>query len=191
MLTLVYDTETTGLPIRSLPVDDLNQARIVQLAMVLMADDKEVGCFYSRFQPVDWPNIHPKAFEAHGLTPEDCEYCGTGAELAMRLYQQWCDLADNIVAHNIAFDEQLINIEGGRANLGVIRKPQFCTMKMLTPIMGLKRANGAAKWPNLAEALMHCYKEEHQKAHDALADVRATAKLWRWIVNNHIPLDQQ
>jgi len=188
MLSLIFDTETTGLPSKTLPPDHPAQARVMQLAMVLMDDDKEVGCFYSRFMPDEWPTVHPKAYEAHGLTVGACAQCGIEQRIGLELYNQWVDIADNIVAHNYKFDTQLIDIEAGVLVIERLNhKPTFCTMEILTPVMKLTRANGAPKWPNLAEALDYCYPgTKIEKAHDALGDVRATAKVWRHIVKNNV-----
>ena len=188
MITCIFDTETTGLPNKNLPVDHPDQARIVQLAALLLSDDNEVGCFYSRFQPDAWPPIHPKAYEAHKLSVLDCADCGISAAVALQVFNSFVGVADVVVAHNYKFDVQLIDIELGRAMIQLPpAKPSYCTMEALTPIMGLRRANGAPKWPNLAEALEFCAPGTvFDKAHDALADVRATAKVWKWLnANGH------
>jgi DNA polymerase III subunit epsilon len=37
------------------------------------------------------------------------------------------------------------------------------------------------KWPKLHEAHRHCFGKEFEDAHDALADVRACAKVFFWL----------
>jgi DNA polymerase III subunit epsilon len=185
MITLVFDTETTGLPNSKLTCDHPDQARIMQIAMLLLDDDKEVGCFYSRLLPDEWPPCHLKAYEAHGLTEGLCKDTGVQQALAINNLYAFIEACDVIVAHNIKFDQSLVDIEGGLLGLNQpIEKPRYCTMELMTPIMGLTRANGAIKWPNLAEALSYCVPGQTiDKAHDALSDVRATAKVWRWLIN--------
>lgn len=188
MITLVFDTETTGFPSKTLPADHPNQARIMQIAMLLLDGDTEVGCFYGHLYPSSWPTPHSAATAAHGITVENCTRLGVSAASAMAVFDNFVNAADKVIAHNLKFDSQMIDIECGLLSNPVkydwTSKSFGCTMEILTPIMGLKRANGAAKWPNLAEALDFCEKGAViENAHDALGDVRATAKVWRHLVN--------
>lgn len=189
MITLVFDTETTGFPSKTLPADHPNQARIMQIAMLLLDGEQEVGCFYSHFAPVKWPTPHSAATAAHGITLERCEQLGVFSGHALNIFDGFLNAADKVVAHNLKFDAQLIDIECGLIMSPIkydwTAKSFACTMEILTPIMGLKRANGAPKWPNLAEALDFCEKGAViDNAHDALGDVRATAKVWQYLVRN-------
>ena len=188
MITLVFDTETTGFPSKTLPVDHPNQARIMQIAMLLLDGDKEVGCFYGHMFPSNWPTPHSAATAAHGITVENCERLGVSVAHALAVFDSFVNAADKVVAHNLKFDSQLIDIECGLLSSPIkydwTAKSFGCTMEILTPLMGLKRANGAPKWPNLGEALDFCEKGAViDNAHDALSDVRATAKVWRHLVN--------
>jgi DNA polymerase III epsilon subunit-like protein len=47
----------------------------------------------------------------------------------------------------------------------------------------LKISHISFKWPKLTEAYRHCYDRDFDGAHDALADVRATADVFRWLVS--------
>lgn len=194
MITLVFDTETTGLPSRTLPPDHSDQARIMQIAMLLVEDGKEIGSFYSRLIPDNWPAVHPKAFEAHGLSCVDCERLGINQSVALAIFEDFYGVADTVVAHNLMFDSQMVDIEVAMQNKSSIynwkdQTKHACTMLMFTPIVKATRANGQAKWPNLAETLNYCYPGETiSKAHDALGDVRATAKVWNWLQTTNAPV---
>lgn len=184
MISLIFDTETTGFPSKDLLPDDPKQARIVQLAMLLLDNNnKEIGCFYSKFVPNGWNGIHPGAQAVHGITYEDCERTGIQQKVGLELYYEWVGIADNVVAHNYHFDRQLINIETALLSIqSAPVKQSFCTMEILVPHMKLLRPNGLPKWPKLSEALDWCIPGATiDKEHDALGDVRATAKVWTCI----------
>lgn len=185
MNVLLFDTETTGMPLKGVPASDSAQARVMQLGAILLAGDKEVASFYSLLYPDSWPTIHPKAQAAHGISLEDCLATGISQKAALSVFANLVDAADIVVAHNYAFDYQMLSIEYDL--LGQVFKPNkhACTMELMTPIMGLKRLNGSPKWPNLAEAYKYCTGRELDGAHDALADVRGCADIWRWLVTNN------
>lgn len=185
MITLVFDTETTGLPLKGVEPSAPEQARVMQLGAVLLDDDKEVACFYSRLYPDQWPVVHPMAEAAHGLTKEMCEKTGIGQKFVVDTFLELMDAADVVVAHNYKFDHQMMTIEFALQGKIFAPKKHGCTMLAMTSICGLTRSNGAPKWPNMQEALTKCYPGETiSKAHDALGDVKACARVWRWLVNN-------
>ena len=97
-------------------------------------------------------------------------------------------MADLLVAHNLDFDRTMIVAELFRmrqwesllaAKQAFVEKPGFCTMKATTPICKLPGKFGNDyKWPKLQEAYKHLFNEEFQGAHDAMADVRACARVY-------------
>ena len=108
---LIFDTETTGLPDYKLPLDDPNQARIVQLACLLLDKSfNEVGCFHSLIQPTGW-SIHPGAQAAHGITIEECQESGIPVEAALHVFEGFYGAADVVIAHNLKFDARLVMTE--------------------------------------------------------------------------------
>lgn len=200
-MILVFDTETTNLPQPKLPLTHPAQARICQLACILLDElFNEVGCFYSLIKPNGWI-MQPGAQAAHGITQEKCEKQGISIDDAMIMLFTFNRIATKgRVAHNIKFDTELFNIElnikNGKSNMS----PQFldsganifCTMLAMTPVCKLPgRGNGNYKWPKLSEAAKHIGVELNG-AHDALNDVRATAKIFHWLVENkHVTIANQ
>lgn len=186
MISLIFDTETTTLPSKSLAPDAQGQARIMQLAMLLTDENnKELAVYKSLVMPTDWGPVHPKAYEAHGLSIEQCDDLGMPITHVLSTFAMMYELCDVAVAFNKDFDIQLLDIEFIRHAMVTPRhKPYHCAMKPLTSIMGLTRSNGAPKWPNLKEAFLHCTGKTLENAHDALADVRATGEVWNWLINN-------
>ena len=109
----------------------------------------------------------------------------------MPLFNSHLNRAELVVAHNIKFDSQLIDIENQQSDFKVDwRQRKFiCTMELMTPICKLPSQRQTYKWPKLQEAYNYCFKEDFKGAHDALSDVRATARVLRWLVDNrHVSL---
>lgn len=184
MITLVVDTETTGLPMKGIPASDPKQARVLQFGAVLLQDSKEVACLYTKLFPDNWPEIHPAALNAHGITLADCQATGIGQKQALAVLDEFVEAADIVVAHNYKFDYQMLTIEYELQGRLFAPKKHACTMELMTPICKLTKSNGQEKWPNLAEAATHVGYVSTAKAHDALADVKACVSIWKWLVAN-------
>jgi len=198
-MILVFDTETSTFPSSNLPANHPNQARIVQLAWLLL-DEKfeERACFNSLIKLPSTVKIAEGAKKAHGISEEDCAKYGIEAEVAVSSLVQLAHKSSTIVGHNVSFDGKLIDIEY-ELLLGLSDKRWFngcgglfCTMEAMTPICKLPFANGKRawgnqkyKWPTLQEAHCHAFGNKFEGAHDALADVRATARVYRWLMSSH------
>lgn len=94
-----------------------------------------------------------------------------------------------MVAHNKSFDMFLIRIALRRYGLLTDDMdawwkalPTFCTMKATTNLCALPGKRGGFKWPKLIEAYRHAFGEDFSGQHDAMADVKACARLHRWII---------
>ena len=86
-----------------------------------------------------------------------------------------------IVAHNMAFDEKIVGAEFIRNRMpnSVSGKKKLCTMLASTDYFQLPGPYGY-KWPKLSELYTELFGYDFEGAHDALADIRATAKcFWK------------
>lgn len=185
---LIFDTETTDLYNNLLPQDHPKQARICQMAaLVLDKDFNELNQFSVLIKPDNW-TIQPGAARAHGISIDKCEKNGVGIALALELFGTFMLQVKYMVGHNIKFDTNLVGSEMFRQRItGVKFDKGICTMLTMTNICKLhnpKRPNGGFKWPKLTEAYKHCFGVEFDKAHDALADVKACGKVFKWLVDN-------
>ena len=180
---LVYDTETTDLPNFGIAANHPKQARIVQLACVLMDEaHKEVASFCSLIKPCNWV-IQSGAQAAHGISQQECVEKGIGIEVALSVFNEFDRLCDLHIAHNIKFDSFLIKVER-ELLFGMGKhsdKQQFCTMLSMTNICRLPGKYGKYKWPKLQEVHEYLFHAPFEGAHDALADVRACAKVYKWL----------
>lgn len=183
MIRLYYDTETTGFPAKvGTPLDQC--PHIVQLAALLL-DDKEgeIASFCVIIKPEGW-EVEEGAAEVHGITTEKALRLGIPISVAMAMFSNLCAIAEQAIAHNDAFDIQFINYEIER--LGKLNRllvmDRFCTMKATTDICQLPGKYGKFKWPKLIEAHEHFFGEGFDGAHDALADVRACARVHQHLI---------
>jgi len=192
-MILVFDTETTAFPSPSLPVNHLNQARIVQLAWILLDEQfVERACFNSLIQISVATRITEGAFKVHGISEMDCRNYGMPIEQAIQPLLYQTRTSSVIVGYNISFDSKMLDIECenifGLTDERWFGCGMFCVMEAMTPICQLPFANGRKghgsqryKWPTLQEAYQFAFEQQFEGAHDALADVRATARIYRWL----------
>lgn len=181
---LVFDTETTDLPQYKLAADHPLQARVIQLACLLLDKGfRPMGQFCALIQPNCW-HISEGAKAAHGIDEDTCARYGVPIEDAIAVFERFVLHANYLVAHNIKFDMFLVQSELTRlarvsrsANM-----QQVCTMLTTTPLCKLPGRYGQYKWPKLAEAYDWAFKEELKDAHDALVDCKATARLLQALV---------
>ena len=199
MLTLVYDTETTGLPAKGKAATLDDQPYIVQLACILYRDTTPVAHFSSYLNPwidgkgQETPGV--KFFIDAGLTKAKMEPSRLESLNAMKIFHELLHKADRTVAHNARFDagrivDTLTRLGGGIPYWENV--PHFCTMLTLEPIMKLPAKWGKGyKWPNMDEAYRaYVDTDGFDGAHDAMNDVQATAEVLFAIERMSIPLVQ-
>jgi DNA polymerase-3 subunit epsilon len=198
--TLVFDTETTGLPLRKEAHSHEGQPWVIQLAAILYRDSDQaaIGHFSTYILPSNGvlrgkiPN--EKFWQENKLLASDIEPTAMSLLVSMNIFERFASRADRIVAHNMAFDELLMRTAYYRAygnqTFDFHDRPKFCTMETLTDVMRLPgKIPGKYKWPNLAEA----YKKfvdpaGFANAHDAMNDVQACAKVLFAVEQQGIPL---
>lgn len=151
----------------------------------------EVASLNVLIRPDGW-TIPENLAELHGTTTEKAEECGIPALTAFAAFSQIARRADQIVAHNINFDRQMLALEMGRLERPdvVASKPQFCTMNATTGICKIRKAHGFGyKWPKLIEAYRHFFGEDFDGAHDALVDVRACHRVHAHLLSEGLVTD--
>ena len=185
---LLFDTETSGLPI-SAPPGHPNQPRLLQLGAVVLDNDYRVRAELNMM--VKWPapvDIHPLALKAHGISYELTQQFGQAPAVVAEAFEQMVAQTQFQAAFNSAFDFQIINIfsaQAARPKAALAQTP-FCPMKALTPVMQLPgKYPGQYKWPSLQQAHVHCTGREFDGAHDAMADVRALVEIYKWWRKNN------
>lgn len=199
---LVYDVETNDMPRFNAPADAPGQARIIQLAAILTDDKLNPVAEMTRIAKPDgsWV-IAPGAFGAHGISFERCQDEGVPIAAIVEQFDTFAEQAEGVdgtlVAFNIRFDNKLIRGERrrlGRADrFGLLREfdpmkesTSFCKLPP-TPAM-VRAGRNNYKSPKLIEAVEVLCGYKLDGAHDAMADVRGTLDVLRWL-RDHGKLD--
>ena len=180
---LFFDTETTGLPKNwKAPYTDTdNWPRLVQIAWMLYNDNGE---------PIEQKDfiIKPENFiipkeasRVHRISTELAIEEGKDLTKILKEFAALIEESDYIVAHNISFDEMIIGAEFVRKDVknSLFDKKRLCTMKNSTNYCKLSGRYGY-KWPKLSELHIKLFDKDFEEAHNAAADINATAKcFWK------------
>lgn len=183
MNTLVFDSETTGLPLWNDPSDDPRQPHIVDLACSLF---DPYGVEIDSFDTIVNPGIEipEDVARIHGITTEIARAKGISPAAALHGFLDLASRAGLIVGHNVSFDIRMIRILAARVTGEKWDNPlpTFCTMRRTTNMVRILKANPRTsndwKWPNLSEAVRHFFGEDHSNAHRARADCDAAARIY-------------
>lgn len=172
MAYLFFDTETTGLP----PGGE--NVHMCQLAWLLQSDTAQNlahGNFLIR--PDGW-TIPDEVALLHGITTARANTEGHPVGEVLSLFTACCYFPVYLSAHNIEFDDKILAAEFLRLGWEnpMQGKGKLCTMRASTDLCALPRRGGGYKWPKLIELHQKLFNVGFEGAHNALNDVRATAK---------------
>jgi DNA polymerase III epsilon subunit-like protein len=191
--TLVIDTETTGLPPRYAPPgasSAWDKCRMVQVAWELYdAEGNHITSECHLIRP-DGYVIPLESTRIHGIRHDHATEHGAPFARVMERLMDVLPSVKRIVAHNMSFDDGVIQSELHRAlAAGSVRmghvldlwntKEKVCTMKTTT--------QPGQKWPKLTELYQTCFgKQPSGDMHRADADVRACAEIYHHLVKERI-----
>ena len=178
---LIFDTETTGLPKKwSAPLTDFdNWPRAIQVAW--QVHDQNGICISNQSFV-----IHPKGFtipydseKIHGISTQLAKKIGVEIDFVLEKFNEDLNKSNFICGHNLNFDEKILGSEYLRINgqnpLQDFPKIDTCTEETAQICM-LKGGRGRKyKLPTLLELYNHLFNENFESAHNASADVEATA----------------
>lgn len=187
MRTLFFDTETTGLVVEGKDPTHPAQPMPVQLGMKLDASNrKEMGALNFLIRTEGW-EINPRATEVTGIDNAMADAWGVDLIAGMEMFFDSIANVDVAVAHNARFDVTVMRRatavyceKTGHELFDPFEDTQVvCTMLASMNIVKAKpKRNGQWKWPRLEECIKHFFGEKLEGAHDALTDVRATARVF-------------
>lgn len=184
MLALIFDTETTGLPLWKEPSDHPGQPHIIDLAVELWDGEdlvESLSCLIKPGIPI------PADMTAiHGITDEMVEAEGWAKADAVNDFMKLAGKADVIVGHQVRFDLRMMRIDASRA-IGTKWDnplPVFCTAGSSMKHVRVPRADGKGiKMPTLGEAYQHFFGEEFVDAHRAKPDCEASRRIYFHLMN--------
>jgi DNA polymerase III epsilon subunit-like protein len=181
MNAIVFDCETNGKPKNwRLPMHYVsNWPRVTQLAWqrIDIYTGEVINQHVSLIKPDGWEVPKEQFFIDHNMSTERCEAEGKPIAEVLDLLISDMNEARILVAHNLNFDNNVVGAEMIR--LKVRAKQQLkkvCTMMETTDFCGLPGQYGRPKWPQLKELHEILFNCGFDGAHDAMADVDATAK---------------
>lgn len=113
----------------------------------------------------------------HGITTVMAREQGLPLREVMEEFAGEIEQASLLVGHNISFDECIVGAEFERLHMltPLFLKPKCCTMKTATRYCKLPAKRGF-KAPKLSELHQVLFGEGFDNAHNAMADVEATAR---------------
>jgi DNA polymerase-3 subunit epsilon len=190
MRVLIFDTETTGLSPKNTPTNQTDKwPYIVQISWVIYNDetkqieeDKDYIISLGTHIP-----IPAESTAIHGITGEISRAKGVHIDCALFDFKHAAYKCGKLVAHNIEFDKNMIQVEFYRARLfNTILPPQeYCTMKKGTPICKLSKvwSDGSTsfKYPKLVElyyALFGADAPAPEGLHNSKVDVDLCLKCY-------------
>jgi DNA polymerase III epsilon subunit-like protein len=183
-MTLVFDIETTGLPLTSgffnypdpNDLSKYNNARIIEIACVLIDYDHTTNEYVTKQMYSSL--VRPNNFKItndhiHGITNRTVSKYGHSIEDVLHNIECLLKKASVIVAHNLQFDYHVLMSEAYRNKRDTLAhdlscKKKFCTMITSKNVIGLKR------FPKLVNLYHDLYPNEPEwtQQHRALDDVK-------------------
>ena len=193
MKLLVFDTETTGVPLWNEPSEHPGQPHLVELAAILLdTDTREEIRDISRIVLPDGWTIPDETAAIHGITTERAILDGHPEPLVVGNWMALAEDADEITSFGISFDMRIMRIAMLRSgkdktycDAWALERRASCVMRRCTPVCKLPptdkmMASGRKtfKTPNLSEACEAMMGRKLEGAHSAMVDARATVDLW-------------
>ena len=168
---LFLDVETTGTG---------SSARIVQMAwLVHDIEGNEIKSQNHIIKP-DGFEIPVEATKIHGITTQEAIDGGEDLEMILLQFRKDLICCNLLVGHNISFDVRMVTYEfmrfGMPDKLREIEK--VCTMHKSTDYCAIPSSKRYFKKPKLQELHSKLFGDNFEGAHDALADIQATARCY-------------
>ncbi len=178
MRILFFDTETTGLPKDwKAPVEQLdNWPRLVQIAWQVFNQEGDLLEEHEYIiKPVGFI-VPAEASAVHKITTEKALETGVDLLTILKVFSSSVKSCGLLVAHNYSYDYNIMGSELLRNGLEntLKNKEHICTKSASTDFCKISTPNGY-KWPKLEE-LYDILFDETFNAHNALDDIRATAR---------------
>ena len=178
---LVFDTETTGLPLNyRAPLTDFNNwPRMVQIAWQIhdiKGDLIEVKNYIIKPEGFTIPYNSEKI---HGISTELAHKKGLPLKEVLSFFTEALNSVEFIIGHNISFDNNIVGCEFLRSEMVNVleSKTSIDTKEESTEFCQLPGGRGGKyKWPNLSELYNKLFGESFAEAHNASADVEATTR---------------
>jgi DNA polymerase III epsilon subunit-like protein len=183
MIAIIFDTETTGLPVGFNPsiYEFVKWPNIIQLSYIVYDIEKQ-SIIHVYDTIIKVPNdavVTEKSIEMHGITKEMSLSRGGDIRVEMEKLNMWLSNVDVYVGHNLSFDKRMVIVECARLKLysgfNSITE-EYCTMKKGTMLCNIhaisKKGKPFIKYPTLSELYYKLFNEIPEGTHNSLMDVK-------------------
>lgn len=181
MKTLIFDTETSGLPTSyKASVSDVRAwPRIVEVAWIILDQDSHPVSSSEFIVRPDGFEITEGASSVHGISTLRAKELGSPLRYVMACLAEDLSDVNQLVAHNLDFDISVVNCEFLRIRMPslLLTKKTYCTMKTSTALCNISGKYGP-KWPKLEELYRFLFNRTFSEAHRAMHDVKATTECY-------------
>ena len=185
---LIFDTETTGLPKRwNAPISDTdNWPRCVQIAWQLHDDTGKLLEHYDALVQPEGFNIPYDAEQIHGISTALAAAQGKPLREVLEDFEAVLAKTQFVVGQNVSFDLNVMGAEffriSGANPLESLPVLDTCTEDTAELCQLPGGRGGKFKLPTLTELHAHLFGEPFKEAHNASADVEATARCFLELV---------
>ena len=185
MKILVFDTETTGLPVGRNPSirETKKWPHMIQLSYILydVRNNTILECVDEIVKIPSHVEISEESISLHGISRDISKQKGDTCINVLNRFNQTLQQADTVIGHNISFDKRIIMVECIRNYMSQyftrngIKKPEYCTMKNSVDICKIeaisKDGEKYLKYPSLTELYYHLFRRKHKNVHNSMIDI--------------------
>jgi DNA polymerase-3 subunit alpha len=188
---LIFDTETTGLPKRwDAPISDAeNWPRCVQVAWQL---HDQYGTLVEHKDFIVAPDGFDIPFESeqiHGISTALAQKQGVPLIEVLSAFEATLSITQFVVGHNVGFDVNIMGAELHRlqrdTSITALPVLDTCTEETATLCQLPGGRGGKFKLPTLTELYKNLFNENFAEAHNATADVEATARVFLELIRQN------
>lgn len=179
MFITIFDTETTGLPVRGGSLAE--QPHVIQFASITYKFDQVTKSFqevekYNQLikPPISIPADSTRITGISDQTVANSPNFAAVADQILAIFKK----SDLAVAHNLNFDQEILSNEMERLgkNKDFLPAGRFDSMEGTRNICKLPTKTGGYKAPKLMELHQFLLNESFQEAHNAIKDVEALGR---------------
>ena len=190
---MIIDLETTGLPKgRSLDYKDnkiFDSSRIVQASWIICSPDSRLLKIRDFIIKPNGFKISPAVTKIHGISHKHAVKHGTDIKNMFNVFKKDLGITKFMVAHNASFDITIIKNElYRRRDIDTIKmmddRKVICTKETTVNLCKIK-LYGKYKYPKLEELHQFCFGKKFENAHNAVADILATANCFFYVRNKY------
>ena len=183
MKVLVYDTETTGLPIGRNPsiYNSKLWPHIVQLSYILYDTDKKKPLVSHDWiiKIPDDVEISEGSFKLHGISKDISKTEGVDIDVALDNFDICLSRADEVVGHNTQFDKKMVIVENIRnrrdSGFKTYKNKEYCTMHNSKELCAIKKKSSTGetyfKYPTQTELHKKLFNTIPNGVHNSWNDI--------------------